>query len=164
MTTDSLLNIKKLLDFAVQLEVIGEKFFGHWAVKADTDELKKFFRFLAEEESNHKKTFEELKQKVAVTKIDIPENQEGFEDDFEIFASTILYNEREMETVKDLAAAIALAKKQEVDAQLFFSDLIKYLPGEYVDIVKQIINEERNHFTKLSTLEEKLIKPDQEKQ
>ena len=108
MTTDSLLNIKKLLDFAVQLEVIGEKFFGHWAVKADTDELKKFFRFLAEEESNHKKTFEELKQKVAVTKIDIPENQEGFEDDFEIFASTILYNEREMETVKDLAAAIAL--------------------------------------------------------
>lgn len=104
MTISSLLNITKLIDFAIRLKDSGEAFFNKWAEKAGTDELKIFFRLLAE--------------------------------------------------------AIELAKKQEVDAQLFFSDLIKYLPGEYVDTVKQIIVEERNHFTRLSTLEEKLIKPD----
>ena len=62
-----------------------------------------------------------------------------------------------MNSVKDLASAIELAKKQEVDAQLFFSDLIKYLSKENVDTVKRIIIEERNHFDKLSALEKKLI-------
>lgn len=156
---DSLLKINKLLDFAIQLEDMGELFFTLWAQKSDSHELKKFFQFLAEEESGHKKTFLELKQKVAAGEVDLPETPEDFDDHFKEFADTILYNDKEMKDIKNLAEAIELAKKQELDAQLFFSDLIQYIPEEYVAAVKQIIIEESDHFKKLQKLQKKLFKP-----
>jgi len=155
--TDTLLSIEKLLDFAIRLEEIGEKFFMKWAEKAESDDVRKFFRFLAEEESEHKKTFENLREKTGVIKNKDIKIQEEHDDFFDTFANTILFNEKEMNSVKDLAEAIELAKKQEVDAQLFFSDLIKYLSKENVDTVKQIIEEERNHFDKLAKLENRLF-------
>ena len=155
---DSLLSIEKLLDFAIRLEEIGEKFFMEWAEKAESDDVKKFFRFLAEEESEHKKIFKKLREKTGVIQNNDIKIQEEHIDFFDTFANTILFNEKEMNSVKNLAEAIELAKKQEVDAQLFFSDLIKYLSKENIDTVKQIIEEELNHFDKLVKLENKLFK------
>jgi len=154
----TLLNLDKLIDFAIRLEDLGEKFFLEWAEKTESPDLKKFFKFLAEEESVHKKTFEDLKKNMGLIQNKEVEIQDEYEDYFNTFATTILYNEKEMKSVKDLHGAIELAKKQEVDAQLFFSDLIKYLSSQHVNIVKQIIEEERNHFDSLSALEKKIFK------
>ena len=154
---DTLLDIEKLLDFAIRLEELGEEFFTRWAKQAKTDGVEKFFKFLAEEESEHKKTFEILKKKTGLISNKDVQLQKDYREYFESFASTILYNEKEMEAVEDLPMAIKLAKKQETDAQLFFTDLIKYVSPEHNNIIKQIIDEEVKHFDKLVTLENKLF-------
>lgn len=153
------LTLESLLDFAIRLEELGEEFFLKWAENADSDELKKFFRFLAEEEAGHKKAFEDLRKKADSTETENSQSQDEYEAHFRVLTDTILYSEREMESVETLAEAVALAKKQELDAQLFFSDLVMYLPADAVEIVRRIIAEENNHFDKLSALESKLIKP-----
>jgi rubrerythrin len=152
------LTLESLLNYAIRLEALGEEFFLKWAEKADSDELKKFFRFLAEEEAGHRRVFEDLRNTVVSSESGNPESQEEYEAHFRVLTETILYSEKEMEAVKTLAEAVALAKKQELDAQLFFSDLVMYLPADAVGVVRRIIAEENRHFDRLSALEDKLFK------
>lgn len=154
---DTMLDIEKLLDFAVQLESLGEEFFSRWAKQAKNEGVRKFFKFLAEEESEHKKIFENLKKELVLIQDKEKTLHDGYKEYFKSFATTILYNEKEMAAVKNLPAAIKLAKKQETDAQLFFADLIKYVLPEHQDIIKKIIEEEARHFKKLIALEKKLF-------
>ena len=151
----NLLNINRLLQFAVQLEERGEKFYEEWAKKAETDELKMLFLLIAEEEKHHKELF----SKIAINHKD---PDKGFEISHEYseylneFANEILFNEKEINMINSLKDAIEVAKKQELDAMLFYTDIKNHVSAEYTDAVEQIIIEEREHFTKLGNLQKKL--------
>jgi rubrerythrin len=151
-----LLSIHKLLEYAVQLEDRGEKFFLEWAEKADSDALKKFFKLLAEEEGSHLKIFQELLERVGAREEESMLPVE-FNDYFETFTELLSVNEEEMKKTHELQAAIELAKKMELDALLFFTEIKNFLHIKYEAIIQQIIAEERQHFTKLSELGKKMF-------
>jgi len=153
-----LLNIDKLLNFAISLEDIGERFFLSWADKAETESVQRFFKILAKDEANHKQIFQNLKKKANIIQNKNALNQGEYEANFKTFSESIIFNHHEIQQVKDLPAAIEMAKKQELDAQLFFTDLKQYLAAEYHGIMDKIILEEQKHFADLEKLEEKLSK------
>ena len=151
----TLLNINKLLQFAVELEDRGVKFYETWAEQTDTDELKMVFLLLAEEEKHHKELF----SKIAVVHKDPDkglEISEEYSEYLDRFANEILFNENDINMVKNLNDAIEVAKKQELDAMLFYTDIKNHVSAEYTDAVEQIISEERKHFKKLGDLQTKL--------
>jgi len=151
----TLLNINKLLQFAVDLEERGVKFYETWAEQTDTDELKMIFLLLAEEEKHHKELF----SNIAVAHKDPDkglEISEEYSEYLDQFANEILFNENDIDMVKSLKDAIEVAKKQELDAMLFYSDIKNHVSAEYTGAVEQIISEERKHFKKLGDLQKKL--------
>lgn len=151
----TLLNINKLLQFAVELEERGVNFYENWADKTDTDELKMIFLLLAEEEKHHKELF----SKIAIAHKDPDKGMEISEEYAEYldqFAYDILFNKEDIKLVKSLRDAIEIAKKQELDAMLFYTDIKNHVSAEYTGAVEQIISEERKHFKKLGDLQKKL--------
>ena len=152
----SLLGIGQLLEYAVQVEEKGELFFREWAEKTASDDLKKMFELLAEEESIHKKTFEDLKDKIGDDSVNagIPGD---YDDYLRLFTGEILFRDEEAKAVTGLHEAIEFAKKQELDSILFYSDMRAFLPVGHEGVIKKIIDEERKHYVKLSLLGKKLI-------
>lgn len=152
----SLLGIGQLLEYAVQVEEKGELFFREWAGKAASDDLKKIFELLAEEESIHKKTFENLKDGIGDDSADgvVPGE---YDDYLRLFTEEILFAHEEAKAAAGLHDAVELAKKQELNSILFYSEMRTYLPKGHDGVIKKIIDEERKHYVKLSSLEKKLI-------
>ena len=151
----TLLNINKLLQFAVELELRGVKFYEEWAEKSETDELKMLFLMLADEEKHHTEIF----SKIAVAHKDPDKGFEITEEYSEYlyqFANDILFNEKDIDMIKTIKDAIEVAKKQELDAMLFYTDIKNHVSAEYTAAVEQIISEERKHFKKLGNLQLKL--------
>ena len=149
----ALLNIEKLLDFAVRMEEMGEKFYLAWAEKAKAKSLQMFLLHMAQEDAEHKKSFENLKKEAVVIKPEPAESQLEYEQDFKDVSEKIIFSQQEINNVKDLPAAIELAKKQELDTQLFYEDLKKYLALEHKEIINKIIAEEEEHLAKLEKIE-----------
>ncbi len=149
----SLLNIDKLLDFAVQMEDMGEKFYRTWAEKAEAKSLRIFLLHMAQEEKEHKTTFDNLKKEAVKILPELPETQWDYEEHFKTVSEQIIFNQREIDNVKNLPAAIELAKKQEMDAQLFYADLKKYLALEHQEIIDKIIIQEEDHLARLEKIE-----------
>jgi rubrerythrin len=150
-----LLDIDQLLEFAIKLEDKGEKFYLEWAGRTDSESVRAFFRMIAEEENLHKVTFEELRAEVNSDRSPDDLEQE-YEDYFRTFADYIVFSDSEMRTARDLKTAIELAKKQELDTILFYSDLKKFLAEEHRDLLDRLVKEERGHFVKLSELQKRL--------
>jgi len=151
------LTLETVLGYAVRLEEMGARFYRTWAERADRDDLKKFFRFLAEEETGHQKIFEGLRDRAGAAEQEPAPSEGAYDAHFRDMTSAILFNDEEVAAVHSLAGALALAKKQEMDAQLFYTDLLMYLSADALDMVRRIIEEEDSHFQKLSALEKKLF-------
>lgn len=156
----SLLGAGELLKFAVMIEENGEKFYRAWAEKAESEEQKKFFNHLADEEIKHKKLFEELKAKVGEYKVDEVDIQGQYDAYLRTFTEEVLFNgksqEAEMAKVSDMKAAVDFAMKQELDSLLFYTDLKNFVPKEHEDAVERIKQEERKHFTDLAVFKKKI--------
>ena len=152
----SLLSIGQLLEYAVQVEERGELFFREWAKKAASDELKKIFEVLAEEESSHKKTFTDLKDDIGDNPADVAVPG-AYDEYLRMFTEEILFPDEEAIAAESLHDAVELAKKQELNSILFYSEMRMYLPGGHDGVIKKIIDEERKHYVKLTVLEKKLI-------
>ena len=151
----NLLNINKLLQFAVELEKRGVKFYEDWAEKAESDEVKLLFLMLSDEEKSH----EELFSKIAIAHKDPDKGfdiSEEYSEYFDQFANDILFNENDIDMIKNINDAIEVAKKQELDSQLFYNDIKNYVSAEYTAAVELIISEEIKHFQKLGELQKKL--------
>ena len=151
----TLLNINKLLQFAVEMEERGVKFYDTLSEKADADELKMLFHLLSEEEKHQK----ELVSEIAVSHKDPDKGfqiTKEYSEYLDQFARDILFNEKDLSMIKNLKDAIEIAKKQELDAMLFYTDIKNHVAAEYTTAVEQIISEERKHFKKLSELQNKL--------
>ncbi len=151
----TLLNINKLLQFAVELELRGVKLYEEWAEKAESDELEMIFLMLADEEKSHAEIF----SKIAVAHKDPDKGFEITEEYSEYlnkFANDILFNNKDIDMIKTIKDAIEVAKKQELDAMLFFTDIKNHVSAEHTAAVEQVISEERKHFNTLSELQMKL--------
>lgn len=152
MTT---LDLKDVLIFAITLERRGLDFFTEWAEKAESDEVKMFFSMLADEENEHVEIFtkilEKQKKEVKQTELSVK-----FLDFFKTFSEDIMFSNEDFKKVRNLSEAFELAKKQEIDVQLFYSELKKHVDKSKAGIIGELIKEEQEHYKKINDLQKKL--------
>lgn len=156
----SLLGVDELLKYAIRIEETGEEFYREWAKKADTDEQKKFFTHLADEEVKHKKKFETLKDSAGKADHDVRTFDE-YAAYLRTFAEEVLFNDKkqakEMEQVTDMVSAVEFAMKQELDSLLFYTDLKLFVPKGQEEEVEKIKAEERKHYVDLAEFKTTLV-------
>lgn len=143
----------ELAEVAMNIEKNGMAFYTALAAKAEGEEAKEIFAFMAGEESTHYLTFENLAQKMAAYGVPEP-----FEDEFrdymqELVDSNVFSKDID---VGALAAgltnpveAINLALDFEKDSVIFFLQFRLVVPEEEKFMVEELINEENRHINRL---------------
>ena len=144
----------EVLQFAVRIEEIGENFYRKLAEKADKEEIKSLFNYLANEEIVHKKIFSDMLS--TVEKYEPPENYPGeYFSYLRAYADSQIFDEKafeEVNTVKGFLSALDFAIRRELDSILFYEELKKYVPSNQHHIIDRVIGEERKHFQDLMNI------------
>lgn len=153
-------DVSEIFQFAIRIEENGEKFYRYAARLTKDEAAKEMFNYLADEEINHKKTFEELLSKI--DKYEPPESYPG-----EYFAYLRAYvdniiftrelQDTELSMVKDTLSAIKYAVQRELDSILYYHETKKFVPTSQHNLIDRIIDEERKHFLKLLELKKIMI-------
>ena len=145
----------EIFQFAIKIKENGEKFYRHAVQITRDNDTKEIFNYLANEESDHKKTFETL--------LSTMEKHEPFEaypgEYFEylrayvdkiIFTNEVL--DKEIPRIKDTLSAINYGIQRELDSILYYHEIKNFVPKHQHKLIDKIIDEERNHFSKLTGL------------
>jgi len=151
----NLFDVSEIFQFAIRIEENGEKFYRYAAGIAKDKETKKIFDYLADEEVNHRRVFENLVSKI--TKYEPFESYPGeyfaylraYVDNI-IFTDEVL--EKELSKVKDTPSAISFGIQRELDSILYYHEVKRFVPEDQYTLIDRIIDEERRHFSKLSEL------------
>ncbi len=146
----------EVFQFAIRIEENGEKFYRYAEGIAKEEEEKKIFSYLADEETKHKKVFEDL-----VSKIEKYEPAESYPGEYfaylRAYADSIIFTKEqldaELSNVKDTLSAIKFGIRRELDAILYFHETKKFISENQHHLIDEIIYEETKHFLKLSELE-----------
>ena len=146
----------EVLQFAIRIEENGEKFYRYADGITKEEEAKKIFNYLADEEINHKKLFEDLLSKIE--KYEPPESYPGeYFAYLRAYVDNIIFTKEKMDTelskIKDTLLAIQFAIQRELDPILYYHEVKKFVRESQHHLIDKIINEEIKHFLKLSELE-----------
>ena len=148
---------KEIFKFAIRIEENGMKFYRYAAVITDDDEIRKTFNFLASEEARHKEIFEGLLSEVTKDTA-----FETYPDEYFNYLKTYVDNviftdkqfEEAMSDIKDTLSAIDFAIKRELDSILYYHEIKRFVPEKQHNLLDEIIEEERKHYTKLIDIKE----------
>lgn len=158
MTT--MFNVSEIYQIAISIEENGERFYRKSAEKFKDEKIKRVFNFLAEEEVNHKKVFSEL-----LSQIKKYEPPESYPDEYfsylKTFAGEIVFTSSiDKEIKEDItpAQAIDFAIKRELDSILYYTEIKNVVPSTQHASLDKIIEQERQHFVKLSNLKKEILK------
>ena len=146
----------EVFQFAIRIEENGEKFYRYAQGIAKEEEEKKIFNYLADEETNHKKVFEDL-----VSKIEKYEPAESYPGEYfaylRAYVDNIIFTKEELDAelsrVKDTLSAVKFAIRRELDSILYYHETKKFVSESQHHLLDKIIHEETKHFLKLSELE-----------
>ncbi len=132
-----------IFDFAMQMELDGEKLFRELAEKASNTGLKKIFTFLADDEVNHYNVFKNIKDH---SSLDIEEST-ILEDSKNVFAQMKISGDNEFNADAEHKEAYQLALDMEKKAYIFFEEkAIKTNDPAEKKLLLAIAKEERRHF------------------
>jgi len=142
-----------VLQFAVCMEENGGLFYRKAAKLSEKSEVKKLFEFLASEEEEHKKTFENFLSQV--TLYEPPEEYPGeylaYLHNY-IDGKVFFTNDSSMPKSIDTASALDYAIQREMDAILYYTELKPFVSANDQKTIDSIIDEERRHFAQLSEI------------
>ena len=139
----------------MQTEVRGERFYRQAMLKAEREEAKDLFKYLAEQEVHHKELFEGLSSQIVFTEIDPATWEEAigyivatvdrafFADDAPIRAIPV------GDTLEQMIRQAIGFEKQTL---LFFYGLRDIVRPANQPIIDQIIDEEKGHVRRLSAM------------
>ena len=147
-------SIEEMLRFAVKIEEVGIDFYKTMSGRTKSPDLKELYLFLMNEEKDHKKTFQDLLNKVA------QDNPSEFNDDYNQYLramvdKVIFQKEDEPQNASDLTV-IDYAIEREKDSVLFYLSLKDCVPVIDQATVDRIIEEERKHILKFLDIKEKI--------
>ena len=147
-------DISEIFQFAIGIEENGEKFYRRAAQMTKDAKMKEAFNSLADDETEHKQTFEDMVSNVR--KYDPSEfyPEEYFEYLRAYVNGTIFAEVQEMPT--DTHSAIKFAIQRELDSILYYQEIKNFVTKDQHDMINKIIEEERKHFLKLSKFLEEL--------
>jgi rubrerythrin len=154
-------SIREVIEMAVSTERSGQAFYQTASKLAKENNLKELFRYLAEEEEKHLKTFQGLynllKEKPEITPYNWEEAKLYLEAlvDSKFFAgpdTAINLAKKAKDELEVIYAAIEFEK----DTLLFFYQILEMIKSREQELVKKIIEEEKRHIQRLSTMKSKL--------
>lgn len=142
-----------ILKFAIRIEEDGELFYRKAAGFADTDEIRRLFNQLADEEIRHKRVFSDMLEKI--TDIRPPETYPGefmnylrdYIDGKVVFSTDI---KTMADNIHDTVSALKFAMGRELESIAYYHEVKSFVTEKYYPQVDAIIQEERRHFAKLS--------------
>jgi rubrerythrin len=145
-----------ILEFAIRIEENGANFYRYAIQIVKGEDAKKLFARLADEEGNHKRTFEKIFSTLGNYKI--PESYDGeyraylhdYVDNSIIFSKEAL--DKELTKVTDTLSAVDFAIRREMDSVLYYSEIKRFVPASEHNAIDKVIEEERRHFSTLSEI------------
>jgi rubrerythrin len=149
----------EIFQFAIRIEINGEKFYHQMSEKFNDPKLKELFSFLADEETKHKRIYEEM-----VTKVEKYEPFESYPGEYfeylRAYADKIVFDEKnfdeQQKKITDPVSAINTAMDNEVASILYYQEMKRFVPENQRGSIDKIIDEERRHFVTLSNIRSKL--------
>jgi len=151
----------EVIEVAIRTEENGKKFYTSHAEKTKVESVKSLFTYLANEEAKHIEDFSKLYDIVKETGEIIFGDYEEFKAYMESFAdSRFLTNfTAEADKIKDSTDArevIEFAIGFEKETLLFYYGLLEFISEKGRDIVKNIIEQEKAHVEKLTSIKKVL--------
>jgi rubrerythrin len=148
-----------VLSMAVELEKIGSQFYREFQKRTKDEEIRKVFEYLAVEEEKHIEIFEKMLEKA---------NRSGGHNPFiepanpefirELISGRVFPTQEKpwLNKFFGLKEAIQLALTLEKDTVLFFHEMLNITSHHDTDMVKQILDEERDHLLRILDLKKSL--------
>lgn len=156
----NIFHISEIVELGIEKEKKRRDFYAQAAQAFDDLTLKKIFSQLRDWEDTHVKKFTDIRDK-----IEEPSCAESFLGELnsymEIFVDEKLYNDVSLDNFKknidNPLTAIKYGIEFEKDAIVFFTGLIPYLESSSQNIVRQLIDEERQHIVYLAQLRKQAL-------
>ncbi len=145
---------------AVRIEENGENFYRFAVQLAGKEEVKALFQRLADEEVKHRRIFAGM-----LAGIDRNLPPERYDGEYAAYLHDYVDNRlvfkagafaAEMAKIKDEASALDFAIQRELDSIHYYREMREMLPAEECGAVDRIINEEKEHFIRLSSLRKRI--------
>lgn len=154
------IGVTEVFQFAIRIEENGEKFFRKMAQTYEDKKVKELFTFLADEEVEHRKTFEKMLPEIE--KYELPEEYppEYFAY-LRAHADNIIFTEyvgKDLPEKPDPISAIDFGIRRELDSITYYQEIRNFVPANQRNLIDKIIEEERSHFVKFSDLKKTLQK------
>ena len=148
-------NSSEIYQFAIKIEENGEKFYRQMTEKLDDPKVKELFTFLANEEVDHKRTFEKM-----LSKFEDYTPVESYPGEYfaylKAYADNLVFGfkkfDDDISKIEDAASAVQFAIGKELDTIMYFQEMKNIVPKSELNRINSIINEERKHVVKLSEI------------
>ncbi|MCK4296983.1 MAG: ferritin family protein [Candidatus Marinimicrobia bacterium] len=151
----SMFNSSEIYQFAIKIEENGEKFYRQMTEKLDDPKVKELFTFLANEEVDHKRTFEKM-----LSKFEDYTPVESYPGEYfaylKAYADNLVFGfkkfDDDISKIEDAESAVQFAIGKELDTIMYFQEMKNLVPESELKRIEAIINEERKHVVKLSEI------------
>ena len=155
----SLLSASEVVQFAVRIEENGFNFYHTFSDKLKSEQEKEIFRYLADEESKHVKTFKEM-----LKNVEKYEPPTSYPDEYfaylQAYADNLIFTtdklEKEVSRINNGKEACDFGIRRELDSILYYQEIKSFVPEKERDHIDTVITEERKHFLKLSEFKKKM--------
>lgn len=154
-----LFNASEVYQIAISVEENGEMFYREVCKRFDEkrdDNIIKLFNFLADAETLHKNTFEEM-----LSTFEEYEIEQSFPEEYFVYLKKYIGNnlftkealKRSISKMVIVDDVIEFAKRRELDTILFYQEIKNLVPEEQKEKIDYLIEQERDHFKRLSDLQ-----------
>jgi len=149
----SIFNPAEIYQFAVRIEENGEQFYRAKAKSTDNAALKELFLELADDEADHKKTFNDM-----LSQIEKYEPLESYPEEYFTYLRAyadhkIFPQDKFIDLARQLKGAqtcLDFALDREFDSILYYQEMKNMVDKQYAPLIEKIVNEERTHVSKLT--------------
>jgi len=151
------IDVRELIRLAKRDEDVGAEFYQKLAEKVESEDLKKKFLEIREQEIGHSERFQEMLDQLSdyVPQEDFPGEYEQY---FQSFLSKREYLDSDdaveaASRIESDMEAIKFALGQEKNTLLFFLEMKELVPSsQHREMVHEVIDEERDHIVELSQM------------
>jgi rubrerythrin len=151
----------EILKMAIEIEKNGKAFYDAVVQKMKDEKVKSVFHYLSEEEVKHEKLFRKMLQSIESETVKGPFDDSEMTRYFRsLIGQRVFPSEQEGKFIKDHlenpSAAIRIAISLEKDSILFYHEMIPVTQEKDHPVIKNIIDEEREHIRRIIQLKSEM--------
>lgn len=142
-------------EMAIQIERNGKAFYDELAAKTNDNDLKAFFKYLADQEVEHAEKFKQLRDTISKEGYVAPYDWDEARDYLAALVSKEVFTDENMgariaSQAPSEAAAFDAAIGLEKDSLLFYHEMLQFVGKQEHSLIESIAAEERKHITDLT--------------